>query len=314
MKTLNRFIAYTKRILSKKLYIVMLLSIVLLTVIYTVLPETSKESNIRVGVCIEDDSKAEELEKMLLDSNSIYNFCFFDSRDELLMNLKRGDYECGFMIPDGFFSNYIIGNNQDIKVARYTLPSSSIEAAITETLFSNIFKICAPDILNFSVNIPELSDILSDRLNESLYSDEIFTLTDTTSGTFRFKDIVYRLNIPVFEVSIILILFSSLLGLYSFYLDKEKGMCVASCKSDVLCNKIIGILSAILPIFVISLLSVLISYGLTLKLLFLLVFSIFALALSLLLSILIKRSTLLNKVLPITMLSSTVIVFVCSII
>ncbi len=313
MKLLNRFSVLTKRILAHKLYIVMLASIVLLTICYKLLPSSNKSADIVVDIYYEDSSSyADELRYELEEMNSIYTFVEVTSVDDIIYDLKSGKIECGFFIPDGFFASYIYGENQQILV--YTTPATTFSATISESIFSNIMEVCAEAILIDQTNNPDLNDELASRLDAYINSDDIFTLKSTVSGEYDFKENEYTINLPVNELSIIYIIFSALLGLLLFYRDKEKNMYIALKSKEVHVLKLISITTAIVPIFIVCLLSNILLFGMNSDTLFLPILAILSFVCTYLLSYIIRKSTRLAGVLPLVAFISTIVVFVSGLI
>ncbi len=308
MNFINRFGVFTKRIFTRKTYILMLALIITLTGIYVLLPEKKQSSSIRVAICC--DYETEYVPKVLQgleDINTMYEFYEVSSKDSLLNDVKSGYAHCGFYIPENFFENYIAGN-YDTPMTMYDTPSSTLSSAISETLFSCILKVCAPEILTTIVNIPEYNQELRHRITEYLYGDDVFTIESLTGGTYNFLEETYKINIPVYEISVILIIFSALLGLLVYMQDAEKNIYVALSGKETSLIKLTGILTAILPIMVTSLLCLLIIGNIS-NILGIICLTFIAITITFLLSFIIRKSTLLLKVLPLILLVSIVLVF-----
>ncbi len=313
MKNLNRFIVFSKRILSKKIFILMLVSIVFLTGLYKVLPAKKQAADIRVAICNQDTSQYfDSMYEFLLDTNSLYDFYMVDSEEALLNDVKSGYAECGYLIPENFFFDYINGTSHDNTMIQYKLPASTLAGAITESIFSCTLKACSGEILHFAVNMDEYNDELDTRLWNYLNGDEVFTISDMTSGKIDYDTLVYHINIPVYEISLILILFAGLLGLLIFIQDNEKGIYIVFSKKEAFETKSLSIVTAIIPITFTGIIASVIMFGFTAQIVNILIFSVLTYIFTLTLNMFIKKSTLLSKVLPLIMLISVIAVFVGS--
>ena len=159
MRFINRFTALFKRILTKKIYIVMLCLIVAFTAIYKLLPAREKSADIKVGIYCEDASDySEQFEELILSGNKLYRFYFTDSEAALLTDIQSGQAECGYVIPEGFFSDYIADENTKNHITLYSLPSTTLAAAITETFYYNVLRVCSYDILIDCTDLYEYRD------------------------------------------------------------------------------------------------------------------------------------------------------------
>ena len=315
MKIVNRFIALTKRILCRKMYIAILLLIVVLTGVYQLLPDKSQSADIRVAMYCQDTSNYfDKLLDNLDNRNSIYTFYSVDSKDKLINDVKSGYAECGYSIPEGFFQDYVTGNAWDNPMSLYITPSSTFHTVINETVFSSMVSVCAEDILLYAVNNPDWDEELKSGLEHYRNSPEVFTIADTTSSEFSYENMIYHINLPITELVSILLLFSGLLGLLLFLHDKERKMYVALSDKELIGVRSLSILTSILPVALISMISLIITFGIALQTVFALIMAAISFLLAFLLGFIIRKSTLLEKVLPLIMLTTLIAVFIKTII
>lgn len=315
MKTANRFIALTKRILFRKMYIAILLLLVVLTGAYKLLPAKSQSADIKVALYSEEESGYyESLTSYLRNLNSIYTFYTVDSKDKLLGDVKSGYAECGYVIPENFFTNYALGTAWEEPMELYITPASTFHAVINETVFSAMVSICAEDILLYAVNKPEWNQELKDGLEYYRNSPEVFTIADTTSGEFSFQSMIYHIDLPITEIVSVLLLFSGLLGLLLFLHDHERKIYVALPNREVLQVRTLSILTSILPVALVGILCLTISFGFGLHTVFGLVAALLSFIIATILGFIIRKSTLLEKVLPLIMLTVLIAVFIKTII
>lgn len=314
MRFKNILYVYTKRIFAKKMYLFIMLILALLVATYPFLPSKSTSSDINVSICILDDSPyGISLKNKLADISSVYTFKLTASKDDVINDVKSGKFECGFFVPKDFFSSYIIGST-DIKVEKYTTPSSTLGEAITESLFVRIYKLCSKDILLFAANSHELDDVLLESMDGYLNGDEIFRIKDNTTGKMVSLNSSYTITLPVFEISIILVTFSAFLGLLTFLTDNERNIFIALKPSNRFMILLASVISAVAPVCLVGALACLITYPVAKNALFLLAFSVISIIASIALRFIIRKSTLFTKVLPVLMLICISVVFVSSLI
>ncbi len=315
MKTFNRFIALTKRILSRRIYIAILLLIVVLTGVYKLLPEKSQSADIKVALYSEDSSGYyESLVAHLEGRNSIYTFYTVSDEEKLLADIKSGYAECGYVIPDGFFLAYASGTAWNDPIKLYITPSSTFHSVINETVFSSLLNVCAEDTLLHAVNNPRWNKPLADGLEHYRNSEDVFTIADSTSGEFSFQSMIYHIDLPITETISILLLFAGLLGLLLFLHDSERKMYVALKGIELFQVKCLSIITSIIPVLLVGMASLAVTFGVGAHLLFALIVAIASLILSVVLSLIIRKSTLLEKVLPLIMLTALIAVFIKTII
>ena len=306
---MNRFIASEKRILSKKLYFVLIALLLLLTVTYKLLPEKSKSSDIRVAIFIEDDSEyASILKDELSNSSSLYRFYYPDRKEDTILDVQSDFAECGFIIPNHFFSSYIEGNGE-IKVSLLETPSTTLSAPICETLFRYIFEVTSPQILTDCVNNPQLNSELKQRMNDYVNGENIFQMQSLTDKAFNYKHISYRIELPVFEFACLLLIFAGMFGLLLYLRDCEKDIYIALHAKErfgILCCLL---LAAMLPMFSVGIICTGIVYQTAKLARFLIVFAGTCIV-SITLSFFIKKSTTLAKIMPILLFVSIIYFFV----
>lgn len=311
MKIYNRFIAYTKRIISHLAYIAMLLCVLLLSCLYKALPEKSKSTDICAALYFEDSNNyTEELINELNASNSIYTFKLTAGKSQLIDIVKSGKVECGYYFPTSFFEDFISGNTDANPLEIYTIPSTTLSASIAETIFYNITKITAGKILINTVNNKELDTELKERLDYYLSSNEIFTLESSVSGKFSYEDLIYTIDIPVYEITILFIVISALLGLLMFERDCEHNMFITLKATELSTIRLIAITTAVIPILITGILSTFVMYGNTKLVVNCIIFSVATIISVFVLGLIIRKSTLLSKMLPLITFLTTIAVFI----
>lgn len=306
---MNRLIVAWKRILHRKLYWCMLGILLLLTSVYALLPAKSQSTEIRVAIYLEDSSDyTTHFKEELETSASLYQFYYVDTSTDVIRDVQAGNAECGFVLPDGFFSGYITGSG-DPKVSLYETSASTLSPAISETIFHYIFKVASPQILVDAIGDTTLSDELKNRMQAYMESDTIFRMSSVTDGAYDYKENTYRIQLPIYECTCLLVLFASLFSLMLFLQDQERGIYIALSgrrRYGILCT---GLLAGILPLYLAGLLCNGITYG-TARLLQVTLVSLLAFLVSLMLSVFIKKSRTLAGFIPILLLIAIAYFFV----
>lgn len=283
--------------------------LLVLTAIYSLLPAKSQSTEIRVAICLEDESSYAAAFRQELDTGtSLYQFYYVPDSAVLIHDVQAGDAECGYVVPEHFFDGYIAGTG-DPKLQQYETNAGTLSPAICETVFLSIFKATSPQILVDTVGDTSLSDELKNRMQEYMNSDTIFRMSSVTSGAYDYKENTYRIQLPVYECTCVLVLFAALFGLMLFLQDKERGIYIALSdrrRSGILCTTLCA---AILPISLIGMLCNGITYG-TATLLQVALVSLIAYLLSLGLSVFIKKSRTLVKLIPVLLLIAIAYFFV----
>lgn len=283
--------------------------LLILTGIYALLPAKSQSTEIRVAVYLEDTSAYTTQFKEELDAGaSLYQFYYADTSTDVIRDVQSGDAECGFVLPDGFFSGYITGSG-DPKVSLYETSASTLSPAISETFFHYIFKVASPQILVDTINDATLSEELKSRMQAYMDSDTIFRMSSVTDGAYDYKENTYRIQLPIYECTCLLVLFASLFSLMLFLQDQERGIYIALSdrrRYGILCT---GLGAGILPVYGIGILCNGITYGTTTLLQVTLV-SLLAYLLSFVLSLFIRKSRTLAKWIPVLLLVAIAYFFV----
>lgn len=310
MQIWNQFIVFLKRIFSHRLYIVMLAISPVLTLIYCLLPQQSRSADIKAALYAEvHNAYTDTLFSELINGSSLYDFYIAADEDTLLRDVKSGYAECGYIIPADFFENYINGSSEYAQITQYVIPSATLSATINETVFSCIFELCANDILLLGAELHDYDAELTERLNGYMNSDTIFRIEDSVQGEFSFDTLIYNVKLPVYDLCTVFILFACLLGLLLYQQDSEKNMYVSMSALSRAGVKCICILTDVLPMLLVGLICITIMQcGIT-QMLHLTLYAMICYVGTLCLGLIIKKSTLLLKVLPLIMLTAIIISF-----
>jgi hypothetical protein len=278
-------------------------SIILTSVVYVLLPARIKSTDIKVALYMEDTpGYSENLYTSLTTSGSVYNYIQTDSLEELRDGVEAGKFECGFYIPEGFFHGYINGLTDTPKIIRYETASTTLGNAVTESVFSQIFKLCAADILYLAYDNTKSNSTLAQRLDSYLNGDRIFQIEDHSENRIIEKDTLTPVNIPIRQLSLLLIIFSGFLGLLTHIRDAEKGIYIALTNTRRFSLRLAALFGAITPILLVSIICCLVTYGNFNDVLLLLAAALGAVIFSIFPGVFFKKSSSLARLLPVLML------------
>ena len=306
----NRFIVQTKRFFAHPLYLCMLALIVLMTVTYVLLPSKEQSASIRVGIYNMDKTElGTKAVNALLTGDSLYTFYESPSEEDLKYDITSSYAECGYVIPEGFFDAYVHGR-YDNPVQLYDMPKSTLTLPINERFFTTIFSVCAPYIGELAIAPYGIDKDYLKFYEDFSNSDRVFQLEPVTEGSYRFESGKYKLDVPVAQTAIVLLVLSGLIAQFMFMTDRESGKYTMLKKSEIISLSFIMSTAAILPVLVTGAIAGIIMYGLGIKLLLVLITGLIMIPVSVLISFALKKSTIFVKVLPIIVLISIGLSFV----
>ena len=307
----NRFYVCTKRILTQKLYIFMLLLLLCGTLTYHLLPAQNKEALIRVGICYEEDTPLSgQLTEALLTDSPLYRFHTVDTEEELIRQVKSGYAECGYYFPADFFDAYIAGDTTK-PVVQYNLKSSTLSPAVSETLFSHLLQLTAADVLTFFINDPSISTLVHEIASANFTSKDFITVSSVVNGDYKPLSEEKKLNLPVFELLILLTLLSALLSQLIFITDAEEGRYITLSRAEKMSLRFMLALAGLIPLAFFGTLSLLLTDAAASIPAFL-AFWLIACPVSILLSCVTKKSISYLKMLPFIVLLTLVVLFIFS--
>ena len=305
----NRMIVCGKRMLSQKLYILLLFSVVVLTAAYRLTPPKNKEAVIRVGLCFEEPSElSDALSSSLADPSNLYRFYTVKEKDLLLADVKRGYAECGYYFPKEFFEDYIAGTTGH-KVIQYALPASVLSASINETVFSHLLTLTGGEIAATSIPAPELADALKSAMRIYLKGETIVKISAVTDGAYQPEITKHRLPLPIFELLIFMVVLITLLSQLTYLMDAESGRYTVLDGRGRMMLRFLLFFTAILPVLLLGTVSLLITEAGLKSLSVFWLACLIACPVALLVSTCIKKSISLLKMLPFTVLLTLVFLF-----
>ncbi len=306
----NRFFILMKRSLKQPVNLVMLLVLLLLAIIYRSIPASEKSMYIPVAIlCEDEDPRMKESVGEMTKMNSIFHFYTVQSEEELYQEISSRNANTGILIPKGFLAQES-NSSFDKKVLLYTTPSSLLTTMIQDSLFSHIFRLKAIDFIHEYISGSQLyqdldmSKVL--KQTDTLYtqvrnSSEIFRLEDSSGGVYNEITREDKLDIPVRKLAGLFILTAGLLGISTYLRDSEERLYLRMRGMERYSVQLLHIVSCILPMALISWPVIWITEGG--NGLYLLgrvaVYTLICVTYAFILSLIIRKSTIYQKVLPV---------------
>lgn len=269
MSTLFRqFLILIKRTFYKPVYGIVLTLIPLTAIFVKSLPKQEVSTDIRSGICVEDQNiHTKALLELLCADDTGFLFIVFDSPDAVRDAVASGEIDCGYYLPAGFSETYP-NDRENTRIQVYISPSTMFSDVTMEILFDNLLKVFAVPIVShyFSAD-PELSDYLMPEYDEAITSIYREYMTDNsvfhivTNGTGTGKHEEKKLSLfPLYPFIGLLIFTSALLGLLNTLKDEDNHVYSGLTKKSRFRFCIMNIISSLIPTACIGYITLLI-YG-----------------------------------------------------
>ncbi len=255
---LRRYLILLKRVITKYINIILMISIPLTAFIVSRMPEEKTSVDIVCGFYFEENSTgSENVSKMLLKSDSGFVFEKCDSEEELENGVAAGVYECGYYFGEGFEEAFIT-DNRSCQVLLYTSPSTTFDAVTSEIVYDKLLNAYSPNIAAYYLKTnPSTTDLYSDEYysyikenyDDYMNSDKIFKITANSTGTY--SETASEINMfPVRKFMELIILFSALFGMLAFLRDNDNGVYNRLSKEGRFSFRILNILSNMTPMVI----------------------------------------------------------------
>ena len=306
-----------KRTLKQPVYLLMLLSLPVLTIVYVNIPEKEKSAYIPVAVFCADESLSSDTFKEKLNSlNSVFTFYLTDSKDSLYKELASGNTSYGYYIPEGFFDAYNSGMDAPL-INIYLNGSSTLTPVINEIIYSCIFNIYAIEILKVQLAdsllfdeslLPSVYEDADTFFQSYMNSDNIFKLEDYSNGSYNEIVQNYKLEIPVAKLTGLFIFVASLILAGSYITNAENGAYYAADRKTQLNFRIIEIMSGVIPITVTGMICLFIIHenSILYTALHTIIYSVAVILFAFLVSFIFKKSTSFYRVLPVFLILTVI--------
>lgn len=222
----GRFFFITIKRYLKKPGFLILLFLMLTFSLFLKFDTKEQSSGIEVAFFCDSTKDGERLISRLEDYEGLFHFECLESEEAVYTMVGRGNYECGYLLPDDLLEELLSGNHKE-QITVVTSPSTTMAVVINETVYSLVFEELAKDIL---LSYLKDSSVVSDSYGTAFSSSDVLSLYElyrNNGSTFRFdydgapKD--YQLSVTsillsptrgLIAVFVLLGGFSSVLSLY----------------------------------------------------------------------------------------------------
>lgn len=146
-----RFFLFTLKRYFKKPGFLILLFVMLCVSWFLNRSQDQAESTIDIAFYCEIDEDYADLSstrfhEALENYNGLFHFYPLDNADAVFEGVGRGEYECGYLIPEDFLTEILDGENDEL-VTVITSPSTTMASVINETVYSILFEEIAKELL-----------------------------------------------------------------------------------------------------------------------------------------------------------------------
>jgi Sodium:dicarboxylate symporter family. len=287
------------------------------------IPDSQKSASVPVAIlCFDNSASGEAAVSDIVNMNSIYKYYRVSSSDEMYQDIASGKADSGFIIPADYFKNctsYL--NLKDIRII--INEGSTFPSLAADEVYSIIFKYSVAEILDDTIKSSDVykdyttADLTLDNISENTVSaykeyisgDSIFHVEDISGGKYNELTNSQPIDIPVRKLSGFFILAAALLGLLNFIIDKESGLFIRMTTGEHLFMRLIEVLVLMLPVSIISYIAILTAHpgeGALQMLVHTLLYSLGVCLFTLIVSIIIRKSTLMKGVLPVYLILALV--------
>ncbi|MGN0347796.1 MAG: hypothetical protein ACI4DU_10995 [Lachnospiraceae bacterium] len=172
----------------------------------------------------------EVLEEALFSYHGMFEFISFDSIDEMILQVEKGELECAYLIPINLY-DYLFNGEKKNRAMVFTSPSTTLSKVATETIYSMLYTgISRQALTDYFFSRSAISKHLQYPKDVSAI-EEIYQTFLTNGSTFDFEYVnapedfqPTNVNIalsPLRGIFALLILLASLVGAFDFYKEAE---------------------------------------------------------------------------------------------
>ena len=262
-----------------------------------------------VSVAMHEDSSTEAAVEELCDMGSIFDFYEVESESQMYSDLASGRANTGFIIPEGLMAESAVMRRMP-KISVITTPSSTLPLMSSEEVFMKLFphfalRVMEAAIDGSDVNVPsDYSSALSALFDSYLDSNAIYRLESLESIDYNEISTSEKIAVPVYKFAGFFLWMAALLGALSYLNDCDNKLYVRMTKTGRLFMGLILPAAHVIPVVVISVISLLIC-GAPFSILHILVYSLAVILISFVIASVIaalplygKKSGLFAAVLP----------------
>ena len=310
--TLNRFFIMIKRSMKQPVNLIMLLVLVTLAIIYQGIPASQKSMYIPVAVLCEDtDPEMQDVAETLISRNSIFHFYAVESRDEMYRDISDGKANSGILIPEGFGAS-VMDHERDIQIIYYTTPGTFLWSLCKDELFNILFRHISIRNIEAQMEqnnlypveqLPEIMSQLKEYFDDFMNSSKIFRVEDASGGEYNEITREEKAEIPVAKLAGLFIFAAGMVGIATYLKDKEEKLYLRLVGSQRIIMQFLHIISAILPMTLISIPVIMITEGGNFFAVLgkIALYALCCILYTLVFSLIIRKSTVYQKVLPVVL-------------
>lgn len=300
-----------KRQFNQPAYILMMLLLLGLSIGYTFVPETEKSAYIPVALlCHDDNPDSKALVNELVNAYSVFTFYTVADEEEMYEDIVSGKASIGYVIPEGFMDSCAKLTEIE-KIEVYESSASMLTSLASDEIFCHFFRIANPYIIKSQVAThPEFSNFKPEYVdaditmyyNNYIHSNTIFSIEDVSNTTYSDITKTKKLNIPTRKIIAYFIMTAALFGISAYIQDSENNILIRMTKSEQISFKLMTICSAVVPMSLIGYICILITSSTEnafSSFIRVTIYSLALIAIVFLISFIIRKSTLYNKVLPV---------------
>ena len=317
------FFLLLKRQLKNIVLLIFLIGLPLCAFIITHIPKALDSSAPRVGIVLLDrDSTSVSTANSLISDTSVLEFYTCDSADELYQSIENGDTDCGYVISKDLTKQLDSKSYQGC-ITLIKNSSDFISSLSNEILFSALFRVYGKNIATNYINGSSLFSSINTsaiKMTNEKYDYYVngaatfhidFNTLSNDGDTNSLSAIeVEKSSFPIRGILAILIFVAGLFGCVQWLKDSEDGVFAPMSYSFHRISRILYIIIPTLLFAISSLITIYLanvqvspwveSKSMSLYILLIIVFC-------LLLSYIIKKSTLLISLIPIFIIGSLVL-------
>lgn len=315
---LNRFFILCKRSIKQPVNLAMLFTLILLAVIYRQIPSSERSLSIPVAIlCDDQDPDMQAVAEEMQSQNSIFHFYRVSSREEMYQDILQKKANSGIYIPEGFSENAYDTQTEN-KLIFYTSPSTLLPSLCRDELFNHIFKKIAvraakktfsSDPLFSSTDPSVLNEKIDQYYDYYRNSTEIFRVEDSSGGVYNELTRTEKADLPIRKFAALFIFAAGMVGIATYLLDTDERLYTRLRKAERRYMRLLHIISAILPMTIISYPVILITEGGNPLVVLgqVLLYALACILYSLVTSLVIRKSSVYQKVLPVILTMSIIL-------
>ena len=284
--------------------------LIALAVVSVAMPSQKSSAYIPVAILnLDEDSSTEAAVEELCGMGSIFDFYEVESESLMSSDLASGRANTCFIIPEDLMAESAVMRRMP-KISVITTPSSTLPLMSSEEVFMKLFphfalRVMEAAIDESDVNVPsDYSSALSALFDSYLDSNAIYRLESLESIEYNEISTSEKIAVPVYKFAGFFLWMAALLGALSYLNDCDNKLYVRMTKTGRLFMGLILPAAHVIPVVVISVISLLIC-GAPFSILHILVYSLAVILISFVIASVIaalplygKKSGLFAAVLP----------------